>query len=121
MRILITGGFGYLGGRLARQIVTNTNHDVILGTRKKTTSPKWLPQVQIVNTLWSSETDLERICSDVDVVVHMAGMNASDCAINPRSALEFNGFATERLLQSAIKQKVKRFIKLSSAHIYSNP
>ena len=34
MKILITGGLGYLGGRLAQHLVTKTNHDVILGTDK---------------------------------------------------------------------------------------
>jgi len=121
MRILITGGFGYLGGRLAQYFSTKTNYNIILGTRKNPVSPEWLPQVKVVKTLWNSATDLEKICSNVDVIVHLAGMNASDCAENPLSALEFNGIITERLLQAATRQGVKRFVYLSSAHVYSSP
>ena len=121
MRILITGGLGYLGSRLAQYIVNNTSHRVLLGTRKNIVSIDWLPQVKVVNTKWKSSTELENICRDVDTIIHLAGMNASDCSKNPSLALQVNGFATARLLQASIKQNVKRFIYLSSAHIYDSP
>ena len=120
MRILITGGLGYLGGRLVQYIVTNTSHNVLLGTRKNIGSNDCLPQIKVVNTNWNSKTELEKICRDVDLVIHTAGMNALDCSKNPSLALEVNGFATARLLQSAIKQRVKRFIYLSTAHVYDS-
>lgn len=120
MRILITGGTGYLGGRLAQYLVSNTSNTIILGTRNKVTELAWLPQVQVVNTLWNSESELEKICFEIDVVIHLVGMNAIDCSNNPLLALEVNGLFTARLLQSSIKQNVKRFIYISSAHIYDD-
>jgi len=121
MKILLTGGLGYLGGRLAQYLAIDKSNTIILGTRKRMTSIDWLPQARIVNILWNSNIQLEKICSGVDVVIHLAGMNAKDCSKDPSSALQVNGIATSRLLQSAIKQNVKRFLYLSSAHVYDSP
>lgn len=48
-------------------------------------------------------------------------MNAVDCADNPIEALEFNGVSTARLAQSAAHAGVKKFLYLSTVHVYANP
>lgn len=120
MRILITGGFGFVGGRIAKHL-HESGHDVVLGTRQDVKIPEWLPEAKAVQTYWQDTSDLERVCQGVDVVIHAAGMNAQDCAADPVAALDFNGVATARLVASAIKANVKQFIYLSTAHIYASP
>ena len=119
--ILITGGFGYIGGRLAKAILANTDHQVILGSRKPQKIPIQLSGASSVITQWDSFESLEDIMCGVDVVIHASGMNAQDCEDNPNMALEVNGVATSNLLMAAIKQKVGRFIYLSTIHVYGNP
>lgn len=121
MRLLVTGGFGYLGGRLAQSIASQGDHEVLLGSRRQSEPPLWLPRARVVQTRWDSPSCLEQACSGVDTVIHLAGMNAQDCAADPVAALEFNGVATARLLQAAIRQGVKRFIYFSTAHVYGSP
>jgi UDP-glucose 4-epimerase len=121
MRILITGGFGYLGGRLAQFLANQAGYTVLLGSRQQTRPPDWLSHVEVIQTRWDSPASLEQICIGVNAAVHLAGMNAQDCTADPAAALEVNGLATARLLNAAIKQRVKRFIYLSTAHIYGNP
>jgi UDP-glucose 4-epimerase len=121
MRLLITGGFGYLGGRLALHLASQSHYEIVLGSRKNAESPPWLSHARVVQTRWDSSEELEGICAGVDAVVHMAGMNAQDCAVDPAAALKFNGVGTAKLLQAAIRQGVKRFIYLSTAHIYDSP
>ena len=121
MRILITGGFGYLGGRLAQFLASQSECEILLGSRHQFASPAWLPQAKVIHTHWESPASLEEICTDVDVVVHLAGMNAQDCAADPVAALTVNGVATARLLQAAARCGVKRFIYLSTAHVYGSP
>jgi len=121
MRLLITGGFGYLGGRLAQFLASTSGHQILLGSRQQTEPPPWLPEAKVAHIRWNSPTGLAQICTSVDAVVHLAGMNAQDCAADPIAALEFNGLATARLLQAAIRQGVKRFIHLSTAHVYGSP
>lgn len=96
-------------------------HQIVLGTRKAGNPPDWLPQAEVVQTSWIDSRTLEQACTGVDVVIHAAGMNAQDCAADPVAALEFNGLATARLVKAARRADVKRFIYLSTAHVYANP
>ena len=121
MKILITGGFGYLGGRLAQFLQQSGNHTIILGSRDRRTKPEWLLNSDIVKIDWHSSDSLNQICKGVDVIIHLAGMNATECAADPLAALEFNGVATARFIQAAVSQNVKRFIYFSTAHVYTSP
>ena len=120
MRILITGGFGFVGGRVAIRL-HQAGHQIVLASRNSIDPPVWLPQAKVVKTDWRNVRALEQICKGVDVLIQAAGMNAQDCASDPVSALEFNGLATSRLLAAAIRSSVKRFIYLSTAHVYASP
>lgn len=120
MRILITGGFGFIGGRLAVHL-TQAGHQIVLGTRSTNKAPAWLPQAEVAQIHWHDAEYLEHTCQGIDVVIHAAGMNAQDCAVDPVVALEFNGVATSRLVAAAIRACVPRFIYLSTAHVYDNP
>ena len=120
MRILITGGFGFVGGRLAQHL-QKTGHQIILGSRNSNSPPDWLPQAQVARTEWTDGRALERICKGVDVVIQASGMNAQDCLENPVAALEVNGLATALLLQAAVGCSVSQFIYLSTAHVYASP
>jgi len=120
MRILITGGFGFIGGRLASHL-SNWGHQIVLGTRYARSAPDWLPQAEVTEFEWDDDRSLELKCQDVDVVIHAAGMNAQDCAADPTAALAFNGIATGRLVAAANRSRVPRFIYLSTAHVYASP
>lgn len=120
MRILITGGLGFIGGRLG-QYLHQAGHEVVLGSRNATRPPNWLPFAEVVNIDWSDDCALEKVCNRVEVIIQSAGVNAQDCATDPVAALEFNGLATARLVEAASLTQVKRFIYLSTAHIYASP
>lgn len=120
MRVLITGGFGYVGGRLGQHL-NKLGHQVVLGSRTKDSAPCWLPEVSVVKTNWTDNQALKEICNGVDVVIHAAGMNAKDSADDPVAALEINGLATARMVNAATLSGVKKFIYLSTAHVYASP
>jgi len=120
MRILITGGFGFVGGRLAVHLA-QAGHQIIIGTRNATTPSGWSPQVEVANLEWNDEVALEYCCKGIDVIIHAAGMNAQDCEADPAAALNFNGLATTKLVNAASRAGVKKFIYLSTAHVYCSP
>lgn len=120
MRILIAGGLGFVGGRLAVYL-TQLGHQVTVGSRCPSSKATWLPQASVASMMWDDAGSLERSCHNVDVVIQAAGMNAQNCASNPVDALAFNGVATARLLAAASRVGVKRFIYLSTAHVYASP
>lgn len=120
MKILITGGLGFIGGRLGIHLSKN-GHEIVLGTRRNLSSPVWLPNVKMAVIDWESDESLIKACLGADLVIHAAGMNAKDCELDPEGALNFNARATAKLLAAAISSDVKTFFYLSSAHVYSNP
>lgn len=120
VRILVTGGFGFVGGRLA-QLLVQDGHVVVLGSRRAAEAPAWLPDSEVVQMDWLDAGQLRRVCDNVDAVAHLAGMNARECASNPGEALAFNGGATSRLVDAATSAGVERLLYLSTAHVYANP
>jgi UDP-glucose 4-epimerase len=118
LRILLTGGFGYLGGRLAQMLSGAAGYELTLGTRRYRAAPAWASQAAVAMTDWASERELARVCQGMDAIVHLAGMGGAACAADPVAALAFNGGATARLLRTAVEQRVMRFIYLSTAHVY---
>ena len=120
MRILITGGFGFVGGRLAVHLA-QAGRQIVLGSRNSITPPAWLPQAEVVQIEWDDGRALEHSCNGADAVIQAAGMNAQECASDPIAALAFNGVATARLVAAASRAGVQRFIYLSTAHVYASP
>lgn len=118
--ILITGGFGYVGGRLAQHFAAATQRQVVLGSRTQRGAP-WLPGASVATTDWSSIEALQATLNGVDTIVHLAGMNARDCAADPVGALEINALAVARLVEAAARAGVRRLLYMSTAHVYASP
>jgi UDP-glucose 4-epimerase len=122
MNVLVTGGSGFLGGRLVQHLaLTVPEGSIRLGSRRRMPPPSWAPDVLMATTHWNSPKQLDEICCGVEAVVHLAGMNAQDCAADPAGAMHTNAVSTGQLLQAAIRQGVERFVYLSTAHVYGNP
>ena len=119
MRILVTGGHGYLGGRISK-VLMELGHDVTITTRSPQLISGSYLGVKILSPNWNSKSELQKVCYGKDLVIHAAGVSAQDSQDNPSLALEFNGNATGRLVRAAEESEVKTFIYLSTAHVYSN-
>ena len=116
--ILVTGGMGFVGGRVAQLLAKRGNFRVTLGSRTVQANPCWLVSAKVVEMDWSSQKSLTLACNGVDTVVHLAGMNDTDCLQDPVAALEINAVNTGRLMEAAKVADVKRVIYFSTAHIY---
>ena len=116
-RVLVTGGTGYLGARIGKSLAEQ-GYDVCLGSRY----PFANGVVEGCNQVATDWDDSEfEFCKGFDLIVHAAGMNAHDCAQNPGLALKFNGQTTGKLAQKASSYGCKRFIYLSTVHVYKRP
>jgi UDP-glucose 4-epimerase len=119
--VLVTGGLGYLGGRVTQALVA-AGYQVRCGTRQPAElAPTWLPEMRMAHLDWDSGDTLAQACRGVDSVVHLAAMNEIDSARDPVGALQMNGLASLRLLEVAKRSGVRRFVYFSTAHVYGAP
>ncbi len=120
-KVLLTGGLGYVGGRLALGL-HEAEYVVRCGTRRSGLSaPAWFPDMQLAHLDWESIESLSKACQGVDSVVHLSAMNEIESARDPIGALQMNGLASLRLLEAAKMAGVRRFIYFSTAHVYGSP
>ena len=120
MKVLISGATGYLGGRIANYL-TREGVNVVRGGRAKTKIVTDGSDTNIIKLGWYNFEKLVENCNGFDVVIHSAGMNAKDCIANPEGALSFNGEETGNFVRASAKAGVKKFIYLSTVHVYSSP
>ncbi len=119
MRVLVTGGYGYVGGRLVQALAG----DAAFVTTAASRGPQPArPGVRDVTVDWNDDASISAICRDQDAVVHLAAMNESDSELDPEGALRSNGFATLALLRATQAAGVRRFIYLSTSKVFgANP
>jgi UDP-glucose 4-epimerase len=120
MKVLIAGGFGFVGARVAHALKA-AGYVIVLGSRTARPAPAWLNNTEVRAIDWQSRESLRSACAGVDVVVHASGMNAADCAAKPPLALQVNGVGTALLVEAAIAAGAKRFFYFSTAHVYASP
>ncbi|MBI5141409.1 MAG: SDR family oxidoreductase [Nitrospirae bacterium] len=121
MRVLITGGFGYLGGRVAVKLAHEPSYIVRLGSRKAQVAPAWLPDAETVAMDVLEPASLSAAMRDVRAVIHLAAMNENECVANPGKSVLVNTLGTLNVLRAAIDEGVERFIYFSTAHVYGAP
>ncbi len=120
--ILLTGGLGYVGGRISRHLADTSDYQLRIGSRDASQpKPDWLSRGEIVALDLLDEASLAAACRGVKCVIHLAALNEIDSAANPERSLEVNGLGSLKLLRAAISAGVERFIYFSTAHVYGSP
>lgn len=120
-QILITGGFGYLGGRIAVELAYVPGWKIWLGSRTERSVPDCLPHGETVVMDVLDPDSLPAAMRDVQAVIHLAAINENDCVADPHHAVIVNSLGTLNTLQVAIAAGVERFIYFSTAHVYGSP
>jgi UDP-glucose 4-epimerase len=118
--ILITGGLGYLGGRIATSLIGQGSMVRLGSSRIDPQIPIELRNCHNVHTDFTSQDSLNLACQEVDTIIHLAGMNAPACGKNPERALLLKGVGTQKLLLAAQLNSVKKIIYFSTVHVYGS-
>jgi nucleoside-diphosphate-sugar epimerase len=117
MRILVTGGAGYLGTVLCSAL-KERGHDVFVVDRlfwpPEPLDQLGIPYVQGDIRDWQDEW-----LDGMDAVAHLAGLSNDPTAeYNPEANWQMNVVGTQKLAESCRRHKIKRFTFASSASIY---
>jgi UDP-glucose 4-epimerase len=123
-RVLITGGAGLVGSHIADLLVRENNPDIIIfdnfvrGRRENLTWAMANGRVQIVTGDIRDAKLLHEAMQGVDLVFHQAAIRITQCAEEPRLALEVLADGTFNLLEAAVAAKVRKVVAASSASVY---
>lgn len=109
---VVTGGFGYAGGRIARKLL-DAGSDVRISTRRDAAD---IPAWAVENVQWGR--DLDALAAGADCLIHLAAPNEVECADSPEASIETTVRLTEDALRAASAAGVGRFIYLSTVHVY---
>tara|TARA_B100000965_G_scaffold392474_1_gene402064 strand:+ start:471 stop:1487 length:1017 start_codon:yes stop_codon:yes gene_type:complete len=129
MKIVVTGGAGFIGSNLVDQL-TKQNHQVIvlddLSTGQKKNLIKYYRKIRFIKIDLSNEKNiskLKKILKGVDIVYHLAGLADIVPSIeNPNRYLKVNVSGTLNILNAAKINNIKKFIYAASASCYgANP
>jgi UDP-glucose 4-epimerase len=122
-KILVTGGLGYVGGRIILHLLSLGNYEVYISTRRKTVETAGLFPRGDVSIIDAAQLEDNNYFFPVifDSIIHLAGWNEIDSAKDPVSASEYNIISSLKLLRLAIKNNTKQFIYFSTAHVYGSP
>jgi len=121
LNILITGGLGYIGGRIASYIKKKApDSHIFLTTNKLHRRPSWTGKFEVLKMDLLDEESIENclVGNSIDLIIHLAAVNEIDSIKNPEFALGVNTQGTYRLLNLANAYKIKRFIYFSTFHVY---
>lgn len=130
MRILITGGCGFIGSAVVRHLIDDTDHVVInvdkltyAATLGSTRSVANSGRYTLVEADICDAAVLEEIFTQhrPDAVMHLAAESHVDRSIDgPAQFIQTNLVGTFNLLEAARSHKVKRFHHVSTDEVYGS-
>ena len=118
MKVLVTGGAGFLGSHVA-DALSEAGHQVTVFDLRR--SPYLRDDQVMVTGNLLDQGMLENLVTGHQVVYHFAGIaDIDECARKPVETVKYNILGTVMLLEACRKNDVKRFIFASSAYVFSN-
>jgi len=126
MKILVTGGAGFVGFHLTQLLSKQNNEITILDNLSNVSKEKLKPLLdEGVNFIEGNILDfnlLKKILNEkFDLVIHLAAKtDVEESFLYPDLVKEVNVKGTENLLKLCIENKIKNFIAASSAAVYGN-
>ena len=125
MRVAVTGGAGYIGSTLVRDLLA-AGHIVTTLDNQVKGSYRHLDylgdRVEIVDGDVRCPSDLDAALRGADAIVHAAALSDLDvCNENPDEAISTNVYGTYQVAEAAQRNGVGRVVFCSSAAVYGKP
>ncbi|NIA13975.1 MAG: aminotransferase class I/II-fold pyridoxal phosphate-dependent enzyme [Nitrospiraceae bacterium] len=125
MRVLVTGGGGYLGCHLV-PLLLEQGHEVRVFDRfcfgdEPVAAFADYPHCEVIRGDVRRLQEAPALLDGIDAVVHLAGLtNDPSCALDPEMAADVNVESTRELANQAAQHGVTRFVFASSCNVYGH-
>ena len=123
-RVLVTGGAGLVGSHIADLLVQEAVAEIVVVdnlVRGRRDHLRWALDHGPVTIVEGDIRDrglMSRLLEGIDVVFHQAALRITQCAEEPRLALEVLVQGTFNVLEAAVAARVAKVVMASSASIY---
>ena len=123
-RVLITGGAGLVGSHIADLLVERSAKEIVVldnfvrGRRENIARAISSGLVTVVEGDIRDRKLLAEVMQGIDIVFHQAAIRITQCAEDPRLALEVLVDGTFNVAEQAVKTKVAKVVAASSASVY---
>jgi UDP-glucose 4-epimerase len=123
-RCLVTGGAGTIGSTIVDQLVAADAGEVIVldnfvrGRRENLAGALGSGRVRVVDGDIRDRRLVTALMSGTDVVFHQAAIRITQCAEEPRLALEVLVDGTYEIVEAAADAGVRKVVAASSASVY---
>lgn len=127
MKLLITGGAGFIGSNFILYWLKNHPEDYIVNLDKLTyagnlenlSTVEKNPQYSFIKGDICDVDLVNKIMKDINIIVHFAAESHVDRSImGPSVFVETNVMGTQVLLDAALKHKIKRFHHISTDEVF---
>jgi UDP-glucose 4-epimerase len=123
-RFLVTGGAGTIGSTIVDQLVAAGAGEIVIldnfvrGRPENLTSARESGVVTLVNGDVRDRDLVRSLMPGIDVVFHQAAIRITQCATEPRLALEVLVDGTYEVVEAAADAGVRKVVAASSASVY---
>lgn len=130
MKILITGGAGYIGSHVAKQLLEQNAHEIVIvdnlckGSKMAINSLKTVGEFEFVNLSLEDINGLEELFKThkFDAIIHFAAfIEVFESTQKPLKYYQNNSANALNLITLCAKYGVKKFIFSSTAATYGEP
>jgi len=121
MKVLVTGGAGFIGSNLVDRLITDGHEVVVIDNESSDANEQfyWNPAAKNYKYDINDYTMVRRLYEGVDTVFHLAAeARIQPCIEDPLKAVEANMLGTASVLQCARVCGVKRVIYSSTSSAY---
>ena len=126
-RILITGGAGLVGSHIADLAVEEGASELVIidnltrGRMENLRNASARGRITVHEADIRDQAAVKRAMDGIDLVFHQAAIRITQCAEQPRTAVEVLINGTFNVLEAAVHAGVKKVVAASSASVYGEP
>ncbi len=124
MRVLVTGGAGFIGSHLVERLLRSDAEVVVLDaftTGKRVHLPVAHDRLRVVNGDVADEAAVRSAMADCDTVVHLAAVASVEASVqDPVGTHRTNLLGSIRVFEEAAREPGRRVLYASSAAVYGD-